>query len=367
MKIIFVHPSPFDVVDSGSKLRPVKMYQTFCGMTYDVSKIIGTRSEIQESIEHLRARICKGEKFDYMYVESLSNPTNLRIAKFLNQSFYKPDFTLFAFIEFCISKNIPVGYYLRDIHWAFQEIYNSERFVRRLYFKFVLKRYGRKEIEFLNKKGITLFTPSERFGAYIFQKWGISSSVLYPGTDIENTTPRRITSAFLNLFYVGGVVGMYEMDVFLKGFSQSPNVNLTACVREKEKYALNAYESLDTFQIIHGSGSDLLPYYKEAHVAIYPLRPVGYVNLAFSVKISEYIGQGLPIIIFEGSEAGDFVEKYDVGWVIPFNQDAVTTLLHHINTNRNEYEHKQRNVLKIQPEFSWEKVIERLEQKIGVQ
>lgn len=364
MKIIFIHPTPFDAVDSGSKLRPAKMLESFSSKGYDVSKIIGTKLEIEHSINLLRERINHGEMFDYVYVESLSMPTNLRIAKFLGQSFYKPDFAVFKFIQFCISKNIPIGYYLRDIHWDFPEIYKSESFVRRLYFKLMLRSFGRKEVHFLNQKGISLFTPSVRFGEYISEKWGVRSSPLYPGADIENTEPRKIASPLLNLFYVGGVVGMYEMDVFLKGFSDSHRTNLTVCVRKHEKYALGAYQSLNNLQIVHGSGSDLIPYYKEAHIAIYPLRPIGYVNLAFSVKISEYIGHGLPIIIFKGSEVADFVEKVDIGWVIPFDSKSVTDLLHHIHSNRNEYEEKQKNVLKIQNEFSWLKVVERLEQKI---
>lgn len=364
MKIIFIHPNRFDGIDSGSKLRPVKMYQTFCELGYDVTEITGSQSEIQEKVDKVQTRIAAGQRFDYVYFESLSIPSNLRIAKLFGQKFYKQDNTLFRFIDFCVSKAIPIGYYLRDIHWDFPETYSYESLPRRLYYRTVLRNYGKQELKFLNQEGITLFTPSLRFGEYIFEKWGVKSKVLYPGADILLSDPKSLSDSDIYIFYVGGVVGIYEIDVFINGLKNVENVQFTACVRPKEAYAVRKFESLDFFQIVHGSGNGLLPYYKKAHIAVYPLEPKGYVSMAFSIKISEYIGHGLPIVIFEGSEAASFVKKYNIGWVIPFDSQSVANLIDYIDSNRKEYKLKQQNVINIQSQFVWSKVVERLQNEI---
>jgi glycosyltransferase involved in cell wall biosynthesis len=82
------------------------------------------------------------------------------------------------------------------------------------------------------------------------------------------------------------------------------------------------------------------------------------------VKFSEYIANGLPIIAFEGTHMAQFIEEHQIGWTIPYESEAVPKLIDKILQKPDQYREYQENVIRVQENFTWEKVVEKLEQKL---
>lgn len=364
MKIIFLHPSDLEDTDSGSRLRPKMMLKTLLALGYEVLEITGAREVRAGKLAELKQSIEKGEIFDYLYVESLSGPTNCRIQSFLGVKMLVGEHVDFDIIRLCINAEIPVGFFLRDLHWAFSDQFDHIFVIKRWYLRTAMTYFGRRELNFLNQEGITVFTPSRSFGKLLTLKWGLKSVALPPGARVRNCQSREIHDAVLELFYVGGVVGIYNPSVFMEGVARADQVRFTMCVRSGERKAVSVYENHPNFEIVEGFGSQLIPYYNRAHIAVYSLPPEGYVRLAYSVKISEFIANGLPIIAFDGTEIASFISEKNIGWVIPYRSEAVSQLLEQIRHHPDDYAAKQQNVLALQSQVAWGNVVARLEKKL---
>ncbi len=362
MNVIFLHPDKIRQGTSGSKLRPAEILSTLRARGYNVFEITGDIYERKELFEVLTKQIEAGEKFDYAYVESLSRPTNLTIAKLFGKSYYKEELTDYLNIQYWVEQGIPVGFFLRDLHWDFPEVYKDFSKLKKIYLQAVLRKYGRKELLFLKESEVVTFSPSECFAKYLRDNWNIDSTVLRPGTSAAVKDKRSISDSVLKLFYVGGVVGMYDPAVFFGGMNQVPGVDCTCCIRGSEMNERQLWKA--HVRVVHGHGEDLVPHYNEAQIGIYPLEPKGYVKLAFSVKIAEYIGHGIPVLAFNGTEVANFIRDQNIGWVCEYDQSSVKETLLKIKSNPQEYQQIQRNVLAIQNQFTWNSLVNRIEKKL---
>lgn len=362
-RIIFLHPLELESSDSGSRLRPRKMLDTLINHGHEVFEIIGTRQNRLKKFEELKSAIQKGLKFDFLYVESLSRPTNSRIASLGGVKFFREEKLDYNIIQYCLDLKMPVGFFLRDLYWDFPT-HGVSKSLKQFYFDRAIPYYGKKEMKFLKQNGIHVFSPSKAFSDYLEENWDMKSTPLSPGSIIANSEKRTLSAQNMKLFYVGGVIGHYDMKVFLDGVLNLSNVDFTLCVRKTERHVLEKYEGLQHIKIVHGVGDELKPYYAEAEVAVYPIRPEGYIKLAFGVKLIEYIGQGLPIIAFEGSQTAEFIERNNIGWIIKYSSESVETLLNHISNHPDEYSKKQQAVLDVQNQFTWDAVVNRLEDKL---
>ncbi len=352
---------------SGSALRPRMMLKSFYEKGYDVFEITGNRAKRKLEFDKLAKALQDGQKFDYLYVESLSRPTNSRISKFLGLKVLVTENLDYEIIRSCISQNIPIGFYLRDIHWDFNEHFKGFSPLKKVYLKTALTYFGRKEINFLRQEKIKVFTPSEAFTTYLKSKWNLKSIPLHPGANVLNRRQRTIDRNLPKLFYVGGVSGVYNLSVFLQGLLNASNFQCIICARPGEHSDLKIIDTKPNFEIVKASGDELTPYFNESDIALYPLQPNGYIRLAHSVKISEYIANGLPIIAFEGTHIADFIAKNNIGWVIPFKSDAVAPLIDEINANPDSYGEKQKNVLRMQKEIGWDCVVSRLDRNLLIE
>lgn len=351
---------------SGSAVRPQMMLKTFRDKGHDVFEISGNRDQRKAKFDNLLNAFRDGQKFDYLYVESLSRPTNSRISRFIGLKVLITETLEYEIIKSCIHQNISVGFYLRDIHWDFEEHFKSFAAIKRVYLKTALSYFGRLELKFLRQNQIKVFTPSAAFSTYLQSRWNLKSTPLPPGAKVKNGKARVIDRNPLRMFYVGGVSGVYNLEVFLQGLLKASGFYCTICTRPNELSELKMIDSEPNFEIVNGSGDELDAYFDESHVALYPLQPYGYIQLAHSVKISEYIANGLPIIAFEGTHIADLITQNDIGWVIPFKSEAVADLIEEIITHPQSYSKRQKNVLRMQEEIGWDKVVDRLEKKLLV-
>ena len=71
---------PYKLEDKGQgarMLRPRKMVQAFRDIGYDVAMISGVSSERRGMIRDVKKRIAAGERYDFLYMETNTEPTLL--------------------------------------------------------------------------------------------------------------------------------------------------------------------------------------------------------------------------------------------------------------------------------------------------
>lgn len=95
---------------------------------------------------------------------------------------------------------------------------------------------------------------------------------------------------------------------------------------------------------------------------IYPTTSLQYVS-SYPVKLFESIITKTPIIVGRGTVLEDFVNKYGIGFVVDGdNIDEIRELVNYINDNRNLLKEKERNLEKIQYDYSWDEVVKNLDE-----
>jgi len=340
---------------SGSQIRPRAMLNAFKAIGYEVDVVMGYGEERKKAILNIKEKINSGVKYDFMYSESSTEPT------LLTEKNHLPLFPFldYSFFAFCKKNGIKIGLFYRDIYWQF-DVYKKQvplfkRLVATFFYHYDLYMY--------NKYLDVLFLPSKLMYDYIPFEFKGNVKELPPAlhqneiniTDSEENS--LASSERLNIFYVGGISELYNIEKLFQVVSSNANVELVVCCRkdewenEKPKYSKYLNERIT---IIHKSGNELLPYYQKAHLLSLFMEPVEYRLFAMPVKLFEYLGQLKPIIASDDTAVGEFVERYDIGWSIEYSESQLNELLHSINENRKVLDEKRANMVKISQDNTWE-------------
>lgn len=79
------------------------------------------------------------------------------------------------------------------------------------------------------------------------------------------------------------------------------------------------------------------------------------------VKLFEAIASCTPIIVTKNSAAGDFVEKYKIGYAIPFHDlNELTSVIEKAAKDKSSYHEMVQNIMNIRDKYSWEDVMKHL-------
>lgn len=350
-RCIFHIPYQIDSnVKSGTNIRPIKMKQAFEENGYIVDCIWGYGKERKEKIKEIEAKIRQGMKYDFVYSENNTMPTALteknHMPKYFNLDF--------AFFKFCKKQGIKIGLFYRDVYWKFDVYKEKTNLIQRMIsiplYKYDLYQYDRLVDH--------LYLPSNKMRAYaeVVEKY----SELPPGCEINKSVieyKKKIqANEMLELFYVGGIGELYDIGKLLRVVSELTFVKLTICCRENEwNENRSRYEKYlnKNIQIIHKSGKDLNEYYKKADISLLYFSSEGYRSFAMPVKLFEYMGNMTPIIATKGSAAGEFVELYDIGWNISYDESSLKSLLELIFYNREKLIEKSNNLANALNKNSW--------------
>lgn len=330
------------------------MLQAFQEIGYDVDCVMGYGRERRKKIHEIKKKIENGVKYDFMYSESSTMPTVLTEKNHIPRYF-----TLdFGFIKFCKKHGIRIGLFYRDIQWKFDvykqsvslykrcvtipmyyyDLYKYQQLVDRLYLtSFIVKRYLRRFPSLLEK-----------------------IDELPPGCDrLESRTQKPFdggSNDILKIFYVGGISRIYDLEEFLLGVQNIEHIELIICCREQEwKEEKSRYEKylLPWMKIVHASGKELEPFYEWADICCGFAGKGAYMSIAMPIKIFEYLGHGKPIIGTAGTEAGNFIEKTNIGWCVQYHAHDLEKCIKEIQNNPLELETKKKNIYQIQKENYW--------------
>jgi len=350
-RVIFHYPLPFsETLNSGSKVRPVKILEAFRTLGYQVDVVCGYSCERRTAIRKIEQNIEQGIKYDFCYSEcstmptALTDPDHLPRAPILDALFFR-----------MLNKNkVKIGVFYRDIYWCFESktLRNFFRFkpqLAKLFYIFDLFVY-KKYVDYI-------FSPSMESKEFIPIIDENKVRPLPPGIDIGyklNNTKNH--SKNIHLLYVGSIKKpYYNLEKMFSALSGLEFVKLTLCVREDEwnahKYDYS-YENID-MNVVHASGEDLEVLYMNADASLLFFEPIKYRELAVPVKLFESLGYSTPIISSHDTWVGNFVKSNEIGWTLEYDDLALRNVLSDIKINRSKIDIAKQRVVEVARDNTW--------------
>lgn len=364
---IFHVPNHIDEnAKSGSHVRPRKMLEAFERIGYEVDAVMGYGKERKKQIENIKKKVKGGWKYEFLYSESSTMPTLLtekdHIPRYPNLDF--------GFFKFCKAHGIRIGLFYRDIHWKFEkyrkEVSKVKQIVSIPLYRYDLRKYGQLVD--------ILYLPSLRMEKQISEYQFLDIRKLPPGAAKSDEIIEKRRQYFQNreqgklkLFYVGGIRGIYDLSELLKTIASKEYINCTICCRdfeweqEKEKYAPYMTERV---RVVHVSGKELEKYYLEADICSCCFALTEYMSFAVPIKLLEYTSNVTPVIVTKGTEAGDFVEKFQNGFCINYKRKELDALFEYIYQNQEILLEKHEKALKALENNTWEKRAEQIQNEL---
>ena len=351
-KCIFHYPMPFDYEKkNGSSLRPISMLEAFKECGYDVDVISGDGNERKANMQKVKKNIKNGIKYDFLYSESLTQPTLLAEKDHVPRH----PFLDFEFFKFCKRNNTLVFLYYRDMHWKFIQYKKSVAWYKKI---ITLPLYRYDLYQYFKNVDI-LYCPTIKFVEYGLNKFNVKA--LPPGCNINSKVTKykmnRVkTDNNINVFYVGGVSGIYDISLFLKGMMLCDRVSLTICTPQdhwdaNKEYLLKWMNK--RVKVIHKNSNQLEKYYKDADVSLFCKAQDLYTDMAIPIKTKETLGYGTPIIVSDNLAVAKDVKEGDYGWVVKPDPQAIKDLLEYLCNNPNEINEKTYHAIQAANYNTW--------------
>lgn len=333
MKVLFICFADFNRADSGSSVRPQKMYRAFVERGHEVKLLCGSdgndcRAERKKSVAEINAWLDK-ERPDICYIESPTGAImldcDIRLIKRLHRM------------------GVPTGYFIRDFHSKFPEIFPRRKGVINS-LKDIYLAIRQKKTDRVLRCVDVIYLPSIEAKKY-FDYFDMRE--LPPAG--ENKIDDTICQSQNCCIYVGGIRQQYAfedlLDVFSRLNSNEIRYRLIACVRENEWKEFDSNLKNETWlEIHHVSGEKLEPFYYKARLAlISPQRGNAYNDVAVSVKLYEYMSYGLPIVSLNTPAMGRIIKQYGLGMVSDTPEQMAESILHLFNDDT-EYQKYRNNV-----------------------
>ena len=354
-KCIFYLPYHLDEKAMGARmLRPRKLIQAFKDIGYEVTVITGVSSVRRPLIREVKKQIKNGVKYDFMYTEAHTEPTLLTDPNHLPTH----PFLDYSFFRFVRKHGIKIGLFYPDIYWKFPNYGAALPSWKRVS---ALKCY-RYDVKQFKKYLSKFYVADMKLCDYLDEKklTDIASELL-PGADRLTVEPktyegRSFRDDPLQIFYVGGLGGHYEITDLVKAVSQINECELTVCCREaeweKEKEKFSPYLN-ERIHIVHKHGEELEEYYKKADLCSLLFKRADYMEMAKPFKAFEYLAHETPVLSTKGNAIGDFVEENQIGWNIDFDADEISKTLKMIIDDPKLLEEKRKNCAEVKKVNLW--------------
>ena len=331
-KCIFYLPYKLNkTVNRARMIRPRKMIEAFIDIGYDVFFIHGYSDERKKLINELKKRINNGERYEFFYTESSTEPTLLT-----NPNHYPTHpFMDFNFFKYIKMQGIKIGLFYCDAYWMFdkygENLHQLKKKFAILNYKYDLHKYS----QLLD----VMYVPNTNLQKYIKnKKLAAIMDELPPGADdieigAKSYKERNFKTKPLKVFYVGGLGGYYQIKKLIQAVTEIDNCELTICCRreefEQEMYGYEGWRK-ENIHIVHKDSTELEPYYKEADLGSLLFENSPYISLAKPVKSYEYWAHTLPVLSTKGTAIGEIVEQNNLGLNIDYEIDDIKMALNTI-------------------------------------
>lgn len=324
--IIFHHPLPLAKnPKSGSQIRPIKMLEAFKELGYNVDLVVGYSMQREKAINDIKKKISDGKKYEFMYCENSTMPTQLTDTHHLPIRAFL-DFSFFRFLK---EKNIPIGLFYRDIYWRFDKgnTKSIKSMIAKFFYKYELKVYN----QVLNK----IYLPSINMKKHVPYIEDCLFDELPPASQVFPSLESKMENE-ITLIYVGGLSSHYDLTLLVDVLKNFGHLKLYMCTREiewnkeKDKYGFLS----DNISVIHVEGDKLLEYYYKSDVSVLFVKPDEYRDFAVPIKLFEYLGMQKPILASKGTLAGKFVAKNNIGWEVNYTRKDLENFLSHLDKQK---------------------------------
>ena len=338
MKVIFIAYTDFKLMDSGSAVRPYKIYIAFKETGHEVLLINGDAKERRSKFLEYKKMF---KDADYCYIEPSTYPT------------HPLDYLMFLYIK---KLNIPIGIFYRDVYHKFPEFFRKSGYKKyELLFRYAMDWYIFKRISKV------VFFPSNTMAAY----FDFDNKVaLPPAGEVKKARSPKTNH---NIIYVGGVSNRYGTSILLEALKIVNNsykkIGLNLVCRKYEEKIFGKYKDEPWLKLINASGTQLDRVYAESDIAIIPLKNIEYHNFAVPVKLFEYMSYDLPIISTNCYETAEFIKRNNIGIVVNDNAESIAQAIMEIYQNPCRMREFKENIRKcLVRENLWIHRIDKIEQ-----
>jgi len=353
-RCIFHYPAPIaDAPGIGSALRPKRMLAAFRAIGYEVEEVTGYSRERKEKIAAVRRKIQSGTEYDFVYSESVNDPTAMTDRDHIPRH----PFMDFSFLALCKKSGIPTGLFYRDMHWRFPFYRDSVSWWKRA----ILVPMFRRDLRSYRRVLSLIYFPSEAIHNYVME--GFPFRTLPPGGKLQEETltrkrERRPVPGELHVFYVGSITGgVYDVRNLCAAVKDTAGVYLTICTPQAQwETAREQYAPVlcDRVRVVHRSSDQLAELYEQADVFACCLQSNEYTDLAMPIKVPESICYGTPVMITETIAAADLIRQEGCGWPVAGSDRAMAELLAFLRDHPEEVAAKTRNTVDASPRHTWE-------------
>ena len=359
-KCIFYLPYELDPTAARARMvRPKKMIQGFKDIGYEVFEITGYADERKKRIAALKEEIRSGQRFDFMYAEASTMPT------LLTQPHHFPTHPLldFGFFRYVKKQSIPIGLFYSDIFWRFED-YGKELPSWKKATALACYRYDVKQYERLLDK---FYLPTKKMLEYLgSDKLSAIAETLPPGAaSVPALSRPDAEPSALTILYVGGVGGYYQIGELLKAVNAVESCRMILCCREQDwEKAKDELEPLltDRIEVVHKSGEELEGCYQRADLCSLMFGHNAYIDMSQPVKAYEYLAHGIPMLATEGMAIADFVKRYDIGWTLDYDAQAIAEQLRRCIEQPELLAEKRLRCQEAKPQHTWKARAEQVAQ-----
>lgn len=367
-KCIVYIPYRLEEKGQGARMiRPRKMAQAFTAIGYETELIAGVSAERRKRIRALKKRIRGGETFDFLYMETLTEPTLLTDPHHLPTH----PFLDYGFLKFIRSRGIPIGMFYCDLFWKFS-FYGTGLPAWKKQSALLCYRYDLRQYEKL--LDIFYCPNAEAYPRKLgSEKLGKIARVLLPGADdlpapFGGPRARDFAERPLTVFYVGGITRHYRIEELLKAIAMAPGVRLILCCRAEEWESENAlFEPLlcDRVEIVHRGGEALEELYAQADLGALMFECNEYMGMTVPFKTFEYLAHELPVLATKGTVFGQFTEESGIGWNIENRAEGIAALLREIREKPEMLEKKRERCAQVKPAHLWTARARQVAEELG--
>jgi len=324
-RILLIGHYPLDRLDRAPKVRIFHMARALAREGC-LTVISGSR---RERTRWLRDRLREGllDRVDLVYIESASSTATL---------------TDLWVLWRLARRRTPVGIFVRDAYQRFPRLYPQtgwKRHVMKYLYDLTLWGYRRW--------ATVLFFPTAGLARVV---GGRMTALLPPGAFPAFPPPGWIRNT-AQVIYVGaggphdGVSLLLEAMVGVR--REMPGASLVLVMRPEE-WPREPWP--DWVHVVSASGDELSPYLWSATVAVIPRPHTAYNEIAFPVKLMDYLAHGLPVVVTEPGEAAEWVKTQQVGEAVSATPEALADGLVRVMARKN-WEPRVRTVVM---ENTWE-------------
>ena len=303
MLVLFISYVDFAAANSGSGMRPQKMYEAFLAEGHQVKLLSGQQGNFsgrktrQRAVAETSAWL-DSHRPDLCYIESPVYPI------------------LWEFDRQLIRKirrmGVPIGYFYRDFYRKFPDQFPRRKDpvgrAKELYLDVMQRRTDRV----LRCADIVYFPSAEAFSLFSFR----DMRTLPPGGEdhLEGCRPEE-----RRCVYVGGMVQHYGGEMMLRAFALlnagEKRYPLTLVCRKNEWAQIpDALKNGDWLEVRHASGDELIPLLSKASAGLLIGNTENeYNNYTVSIKLFEYMGYGLPVVYVKNPPLTRIVGEADFG------------------------------------------------------